>query len=357
MKLFKSILVLFTSILLLEMSAYSALPISPITSTEANSSIRIKWNEAFREIHTNRLLINNNISTNVYMKKSVYAPDNGRLWIYTNTAGRAGFNTTSYDGIPMWTSISSNGTTQTYNLLLDDVTGGGSILSNFNYIQASINSQAVINAELAIALTNILSQAIYMHPEVTFVEPGDVRLLIGDSIVGDINLSFIVNKVVSDREYSGDYSENIGPGQSYDFTHSDNTVSTEAKTNTFTITVIDTFDNVDSASKSYIFNNYIYYTKLTNEFATVTNPLLIVGDYDWEQRGHAAFINTVTNAYIYVAYPSRLGPCTNFSIGGLPTPPWPVEQRDVTNSLLYVEDYYIYHTEYKQNEIINYDIH
>jgi hypothetical protein len=202
----------------------------------------------------------------------------------------------------------------------------------------------------------------YFLPTVSFSSGGNTVLDLGsNSVIPSVDLSFTINKAVTNRVYSGSYAAVLGASVPNVYTNTfifvtNLTSTTPLQTKTFTITVHDARTNSATASKSYTFKNKTYVGRLTNEFDTIENATILEMTPTWEVKSNSGTA-TVANKYIYIAYPARLGACTSFTLGGFLTSDWPVQQKVITNAYGYAENYYVYHTEYKQNGSMSYDIH
>lgn len=171
------------------------------------------------------------------------------------------------------------------------------------------------------------------------------------STITSVNLSFLVNKSMSDRTYSGGYVASLGSGTNYYLTLTTN-ISADV---TYIITVTDSKTNSAYTYQTLSFINKKYYGVSAND--PVLNPEILTFGSTWEAKGNSGTV-ALSGEYIYVIYPQRLGACTSFALGGFATTDWPYTLREVTNSSGYAETFYLYRSANKLTAgSIAYDIH
>jgi len=256
-----------------------------------------------------------------------------------------------------WNQASIDATWATNSIIiisgsLNDATSRISILeaqtSNWNTV-SGISNIATWSSNQVIELW---AQVYYSLPTVSFSSPIGGYYEIGSSVT-NIDLSFTVNKNMLTRNYSNGYVQSLGAGGSY----TTNLLTTNSSSITYTITVSDIKTNYASSSQTLTFTNRKYYGLSVNDTNALFNSEILSFTTTWESKGNSGTVSP-SSQYIYVIYPSSLGLCTSFTLGGFGTSAWPHDTRNVTNSSGYVESFFVYRTNNKLTAgSISYDIH
>lgn len=233
----------------------------------------------------------------------------------------------------------------------------GSVLSWDGKLDADGGSATnlIVSGTLTLNNTNVQEiintlwdEVYYVTPTVAWVSPLSGYRERG-SAVTSVNLSFTVNKPMESRVYSGGHSLDLGAGSGHALTLPVNITSDT----TFTIKVTDVRNAQASASQSALFRNRRYMGK--SAVYPMTNAQILNLGTGWEAKGGSGSIS-LSEEYIYIAYPARLGACTVFSLGGFATSPWPSETVEVTNSSGFGEGFLIYRSANKLSGIMSYEV-
>ncbi len=200
-------------------------------------------------------------------------------------------------------------------------------------------------------ITAIWVELNYVSPTVAW-DSSDAGSYETGSTQTTVNLSFDVNKTMAGRIYTNGYAEDLGAGGDYTFVRTNDITATA----TFTVQVTDERTNTASVSQTLTFQNRIYYGTSADETNVISNAEIIALSKTWEAQGRSGTA-APSDEYIYVIYPSRLGACTSFELGGFPTDPWPTATRSVTNASGYAETFRLYRSANKLTSgSISYDI-
>ncbi len=218
-------------------------------------------------------------------------------------------------------------------------------LQDLDITRRILNEDILQTDSNSVHIANLWAEVLYINPTVSF--NANDRLAEIGSIINDGDLAFTVNKPMVQRTLTvtGISPIEYGAGGSKINIPITNITSTTIAT----IDVTDSESNTDSDTITYSFENSAYYGVLSNEFGTLTSSLIVYGatmEDKWEELGDGGTASA-SNEYIYVAYPSRLGECTSFSLSGMPSSSWPTTTMPITNVSGYTETFRIYRSNQK----------
>jgi hypothetical protein len=223
--------------------------------------------------------------------------------------------------------------------------------NNITNLQVRVYSLEVSTNNLQSQIGILMDEVYYVLPSVSWTASSSGIYEIG-STKANIDLGFTVNKEMVTRTYSGGYSESLGPGSGNVFT----LISDITGYSVFTVTVTDVRAASANSSQILYFRNRKYYG--ASGTYPLSNPEILALTTGWETKGNSSAGMALSDQYIYVAYPARLGLCTSFSLGGFATSPWPYETVSVMNASGYPESFYIYRSANKLTSgSMSYDIH